>query len=184
MLWISTIIFTIIAIGSYYQINLPRNIFLLTDGDIDNKNETLKLIERNNSKYTVYSIGIGDSFDEDLIKNAGILGKGNYNFCKDLNNLNSIISSEINKATITFVTNVKINTNLDDKNIINNNKEQNIFRDSIFNLYYIINEKNINDKIKLNIKYKDNNDKEIEKIIEIIGGKIEIGEDLTKLIII
>ena len=45
---------------------MPKNIFLLTDGEIRDKKETLELIERNNSK--VYSIGIGDSFDENLIK--------------------------------------------------------------------------------------------------------------------
>ena len=168
---------------SYDKINLPRNIFLLTDGGIDNKKETLELIERNNKKFIIYSIGIGNSFDEDLIKNAGILGKGNYNFCKDTNNLTSIIVSEINKSTSNFATNLKI-TNLDDNNFINNNKEQNIFRNNeIFNLYYIKNDKNIIDKIELNVKYKEMDNKDIEKNIEIIAEKIENGEDLTKLII-
>ena len=169
---------------SYDKINLPRNIFLLTDGGIDNKKETLELIERNNKKFIIYSIGIGNRFDEDLIKNAGILGKGNYNFCKDTNNLTSIIVSEINKSTSNFVTNLKIHTNLDDNNFINNNKEQNIFRNNeIFNLYYIKNDKNIIDKIELNVKYKEMDNKDIEKNIEIIAEKIENGEDLTKLII-
>ena len=61
---------------------------------VENKDNVLKLIEQNNSKYTIYSIGIGNDFDENLIKNADIIGKGNYNFCKDLDNLNSIIVSE------------------------------------------------------------------------------------------
>ena len=104
----------------YDKINLPRNIFLLTDGEIWDKQEALSLIEKNSNKYTVYSIGIGNSFDTDLIKNAGIIGKGNYNFCRDLNNLNSIIASEINKATSNYISNLKINTNLNDKNIIKN----------------------------------------------------------------
>ena len=83
----------------YDKINLPKNIFLLTDGDTWDKEEALLLIEKNSSQFTVYSIGMGNNFDEDLIKNAGILGKGNYNFCKNLDDLNSIIASEINKAT-------------------------------------------------------------------------------------
>jgi uncharacterized protein YegL len=87
------------SIKDYEKTNLPRNIFLLTDGEIWDKKIVLELIEKNSNKFTVYSIGIGNSFDEDLIKNAGVIGKGNYNFCKDLNNLNSIIASEINKAT-------------------------------------------------------------------------------------
>ena len=76
----------------YDKINLPRNIFLLTDGAIEDKKETITLIENNNSKFKIYSIGIGNSFDEDLIKNAGIRGKGNYNFCRNLENLNSLIA--------------------------------------------------------------------------------------------
>ena len=75
----------------YDKIDLTRNIFLLTDGEIEDKKETLALIEKNNSKFKIYSIGIGNSFDEDLIKNSGIIGKGNYNFCKNLDNLNYII---------------------------------------------------------------------------------------------
>ena len=63
----------------YDKINLPRNIFLLTDGEIENKKDTLAIIEKNSDKYSIYSIGIGKYFDEDLIKNAGIIGKGNYN---------------------------------------------------------------------------------------------------------
>ena len=69
------------------EIKLPRNIFLLTDGEVNDKDGVLNLIENNNSKYRIFSIGIGNDFDEDLIKNAGIIGRGNYNFCPDLNKL-------------------------------------------------------------------------------------------------
>ena len=80
------------------EINLPRYIFLLTDGEINNKKEVLEIIEQNNSKYKIFSIGIGYFFHKDLIKNAGVIGKGNNNFCKELNGLNANIASEINKA--------------------------------------------------------------------------------------
>jgi len=71
---------------NYESIKLPRNIILLTDGEAWDKEEGLNLIEKNNFKFFLHSIGIGDDFDEDLIKNAAILGKGNFNFCKDLEN--------------------------------------------------------------------------------------------------
>ena len=168
----------------YDKINLPRNIFLLTDGEIEDKEKTLALIENNNLKFTLYSIGIGNDFDEDLIKNAGIIGKGNYNFCKNLDNLNSIIASEINKATSSYVTNVKINTNINDKNTIKNNSLPNILRDNaIINLYYIIKDINF-DKIKMEISYTDiEENKKIEKNYEVIPETIEKGEELSKLII-
>ena len=68
----------------YDEIKLPKNIFLLTDGEIRNKRETLELIEKNSSKFSIFSIGIGNSFDKDLIKNAGIISKGGFNFCYNL----------------------------------------------------------------------------------------------------
>ena len=167
----------------YDKINLPRNIFLLTDGEINDKKETLALIEKNNLKFKIYSIGIGNSFDEDLIKNAGIIGKGNYNFCKNLDNLNSIIASEINAATSPYINNIKIKTNLEDKNIIKNKEIPNVLRNNeIIKLYYIINDTNI-DKIKIEINYIDTEDnKNITKNYEIIPEKIEKGEELSKLI--
>ena len=59
----------------YDDIYLPRNIFLLTDGEIDSKYYTLNLIEKNSNEFSVFSFGIGNDFDEDLIKNAGVLIK-------------------------------------------------------------------------------------------------------------
>ena len=79
----------------YDKINLPRNIFLLTDGEIENKEDTLSIIEKNSDKYSIYSIGIGNDFDKDLIKNAGIIGNGNYNFCCNIESLNEVIATEV-----------------------------------------------------------------------------------------
>ena len=168
--------------NKYEKIKLPRNIILLTDGEAWDKEQGLILIEKNNSKFILHSIGIGNDFDENLIKNAATLGKGNYNFCKDLENLNNIIASEINKATCSYVTNIQINSNLDDKNKIKNTLP-NILRDnSLVNLYYIL-DNNV-DKVNLNIKYEDNAiDKTLENDYEIIPEVLEKGDDLSKLII-
>ena len=63
----------------YNEINLRKNIILLTDGQIENEEETLNLIKENNSKFRIFSFGIGYDFDEDLIKKSGKYGKGGYN---------------------------------------------------------------------------------------------------------
>ena len=167
----------------YDNINLPRNIFLLTDGAVENEKEVLDLIETNNSKFAIYSIGIGNYFDEHLIKNAGIIGKGNYNFCKELKKLNSIIVSEINKCCSPFVTDIKLNCNLDNKNTINNIIPNIKRNNEIINLYYIINDNNIENKIQLKINYKDNKGIEYKKNYEIVPLILEKGDDLSKLII-
>ena len=94
----------------YQKIKLPKNIFLLTDGEINNKKETLKIIEQNCNEFFIYSIGIGNYFDEDLIKNAGILGKGNYNFCKNIEGLNEIIVDEIKNSSSPFISDFQMET--------------------------------------------------------------------------
>ena len=167
----------------YDEINLPRNIFLLTDGYINNKAETLNLIEVNSSIYNIYSIGIGKDFDEDLIKNAGVIGKGNYNFCENLDNLNSIIASEIKKCSTSTNCLVKeMKCNLDNNNLISNIFPSVIRDDYAINLYYLVKKDDKkNEKINLNIKYKES--EIIEKNYEISPERITKGEELFKIAI-
>ena len=178
----------------YDKIYLPRNIFLLTDGEIDDKKETLAIIEDNSNLYSIYSIGVGKFFDRDLIKNAGIIGKGNYNFCYDIEGLNEVIATEVCNACSPYVSDFSIKTNFDDKNLFNINNTNNlIFRkNKIMDFNYII-EKNDgngdNNKINIDIKYIDNDNnnkdtkKEINENYEIIPYEISKGEELSKIII-
>jgi len=166
-------------------INLPRNIFLLTDGEIEDKSKTLDLIDKNSFKYFIYSIGIGKYFDEDLIKNAGIIGKGGYNFCRNIEGINKIIVKEINRATSPFCSKINIKSSLDNENLIKNQTIPNILRDNeIINLNYIVNNKenNNNNKIYIRINYLDNEEK-VEKKYEITPYYLPEGEELSKLII-
>ena len=137
----------------YEKIQLPRNIILLTDGAAWDKEKGLNLIEQNSSKYFIHSIGIGGDFDEDLIKNAAILGKGSYDFCKDLNNLNNVIASLVNRSTKSYITNIQIKSNLEDENKIKNITPNTLRNNSIINLSYILDD-NI-DKINIKINYED-----------------------------
>ena len=169
----------------YDMINLPRNIFLLTDGEIENKKKTLDLIYENNTKYNIYSIGIGNNFDEDLIKNVGIIGKGGYNFCKEIEEMNKVIIKELNRAISPFNSNINIKSSLDSENLIKNQSIPNVMKDNdTFNLNYIIcnNKESNNDKIYIDINYLDNEEK-IEKKYEAIPYYLPEGEELSKLII-
>ena len=158
----------------YDEIKLPKNIFLLTDGEIENKSETLELIEKNSSKFSIFSIGIGDSFDEDLIKNAGIIGKGGFNFCYNLEELNSVIVNEIKKSISPYITNINIETSLDENNIYKVCEIPKILRNNqIVNIGYIVKSNGVDndDKInKINIKmnYLEDNNIKVNNNYEII----------------
>jgi len=178
----------------YNKINLPINIFLLTDGEIDNKEDTLAIIEKNSDKFSIYSIGIGNDFDKDLIKNAGIIGKGNYNFCTNIQGLNEVIATEVCNACNPYISNFNIKSNLDEKNIykMNNINDIIIRKNKVCYFNYIIekNEENENiNKINIDIKYIENDinkkgeKNEVNENYEIIPNKIPEGEELSKLII-
>ena len=178
----------------YDKINLPRNIFLLTDGAIENKEDTLSIIEKNSDKYSIYSIGIGNVFDKDLIKNAGIIGKGNYNFCCNIECLNEVIATEVCNSCGAYISDFSIKSNLDEKNIykMNNTNSLIIRKNKICNFNYIIEQNEENEKINkihININYVENDKnkneakKEIKEDYEIIPNEISKGEELSKIII-
>ena len=176
----------------YEKINLPKIIFLLTDGEIDNKNETLELIEKNSDKFSIYSIGIGNNFDQDLIKNAGIIGKGDYNFCSDIKNLNTVIATEINNSINPYISDFIIDTPLSEKNLYHFNYENIIIKNNkIINFGYILKKnEDINNPINIDIKYiknsrniKNEKKKEIKKNYKLNSYEIPNGDELFKLIL-
>jgi len=137
----------------YDKIKLPKNIFLLTDGEIN---------------------------DKDLIKNAGIMGKGGFNFCPNLDGLNEIIVNEINKAISSYILDFKMNCSLDNisKYKIIDIPEA-IRYNEIINVGYIA--ENKYKKINVETEYFD--EKNIKNKYNIIPMEIENGEELSKIII-
>ena len=165
----------------YDEIKLPKIIFLLTDGEIYDKKQTLELIEKYSSKFSIFSIGIGDSFDKDLIKNSGIIGKGGFNFCPNLEGLNSIIVNEINKCISPYISNFNMKSSLDEKYLYKAFEIPEIVRNKqIINLGYIV-EDNDNNKVKIDIEYFEGENKKAN--YELIPEEIEDGNELSKLII-
>ena len=161
----------------YSRINLQKYIILLTDGKIKNKEMTLSLIEKNNNRFKIISIGFGNSFDEDLIKSAGIKGKGNYNFCKNIEDLNRVIIKELYKITVPYINSFYINCSLDEKNLINNDKKE-FNTDELINLGYIINKKDKTENVKLEFNFIKS-----KKDFQIKSYEIDQGEELFKLLV-
>ena len=168
----------------YDKLKISKNIFLLTDGDIEDKEDTLILIENNNSNFQIYSIGIGNSFDKDLIENAGIIGKGNYDFCQNLVDLNKIIVSDINRiVNQAYISQITIISSLDKNKILYKTKINCLKEKEIMKLNFICDKKEINsNKISVNISYYIR-EKKYEKSYEIIPQEFPKGDELSKLII-
>ena len=173
---------------TYEKLKLPINIFLLTDGEIQNKKETLEIIEQNSDKFHIYAIGVGANFSKDLIKNAGTIGKGSYNFCSNIDTLSGVIATEVSNASNLYILDLNIKSDLDKFNLYKNKSEVDIVRNNqINNFCYIIdNKKEDKDKIKIEVKYKsfENNSEFKDKVetYEILPFELPNGDELSKLI--
>ena len=64
---------------NYKNIDLGRNIFILTDGETVKEGNCLSIISKNNDKYRIHSFGIGNNYNKKFIEECGIRGKGSHN---------------------------------------------------------------------------------------------------------
>ena len=180
----------------YDEINLARNLFILTDGEVNNREECLGLISTYNEKFKVHAIGIGSSFDKKLIQNAGIQGRGTYHFVTNISDVNSIIIESLSKCLREYVLNAKISLNELKPEHEFTPKMNFIYPDEIINYYFILKGKD-HDKIQINFENPKKNENFIftkEKIIKeedgeivgqiIVGNKLKNEEKLEEEIII
>ena len=61
----------------------PRQVFLLTDGDVSDTNTIIKLVADNTKYSRCHTIGIGDGCSAALIKGCAEKGKGKAVFIED-----------------------------------------------------------------------------------------------------
>ena len=50
----------------YDKLNMTKNIFILTNGEVCDELETLNVIKKNNSKFKVFSVGLGEDPKHDF----------------------------------------------------------------------------------------------------------------------
>ena len=159
----------------YDEIKLGRNLFILTDGKVRNREECLELISTNCEKFKVHAIGIGSSFDKKLIQNAGIQGKGSYHFVNNVSDVNSIIIQSLSKCLREYLLDVKISLDTIKPEYEFLPKNNFIYPEEILYYYFIIKGKNINDKIQINFESSKKNENIIfqnEKILKENDGEI------------
>ena len=180
----------------YEKIKLSKNIILLTDGEVENENRCFNLIKENCDMFKVHSIGIGNEFDEELIKSCGIYGKGSFNFVKNLDNINSVVIKILKKCILPYLYDIKFtllnNNKKKENNIIFSKNEDFVYQDEIINYSFILDEDNKHNLIDLEnniIKFK------VEFIKNQKSNKIEmdfrenniiclpVGDNMTKIIV-
>ena len=159
-----------------------NDIFLLTDVYIEDKEIILNSIKDNNSKFSIFTIGIGHKFDDDLIKKLGLFSKGGYIYCNNISELNSFLIEEIERKK--RISGLKLNCSLDNENCIKQTEKPDLIKiNDIINFHYITPRKNI-DKINFEIIINSSESKEeIKEKFEIKPIEFPEGEEFSKLLI-
>ena len=78
--------------------NHPRTLFLLTDGEVDNSDQVISLIESNNHRARVFSLGIGNSCSTYLVNGCASAGKGKSEYVSDLKGISEKVISLMESA--------------------------------------------------------------------------------------
>ena len=136
--------------NAYEKIPLSKNIFLLTDGQVNNRESCVDLISVNSNRFRIHAMGIGKDFDKVLIERSGKLGKGSSSFVEDVNKINEVVIDTLNKCLRPYLVDLGFNFNNDSlKNPILLNEPINNFtyQDEVISYSYILDSKN-----KFNIK--------------------------------
>ena len=81
----------------------PKNIFMLTDGEVGNVDTLLSLILRNNEESRIYTIGIGNGCSREIIMEGARLGKGKYEFIADNEDMNQKIITLLEDSITPFL---------------------------------------------------------------------------------
>ena len=181
----------------YNNINLSKNIFLLTDGQIYDRDECIKLITANSDKFRIHALGIGYDFDEILIERSGKLSKGSSVFVKDIKDIKSAVINSLNSGLRDYLIDLKFNFINNEEKLKNsiiklNPKNDFSYQDEIITFSFILDDNNkididkINEDIKLEITGKKSEEPFVE-IVNLKKGenimKIIDGDELSKIIV-
>ena len=149
----------------YDNIKLSKNIFLLTDGEVENRDECINIINKNSNKFRFHSLGIGNDFDKELIEKTGTVGKGSYTFVENVEGINSAVIETLNKSLRPYLLDIQFNflnyKNNDENSIIKCKPKKFIYQNEIINYSFILDEKNkididnLSESINIEIAFND-----------------------------
>ncbi|XP_048586493.1 von Willebrand factor A domain-containing protein 5A-like isoform X2 [Nematostella vectensis] len=92
----------------------PRQLFLLTDGEVGNSAQVISLVAENASTARVFSFGIGDGASTELIKGVARAGHGSAEFVRGQDKLQVKVIKTLKRALQPALTNVALSWALPD----------------------------------------------------------------------
>ena len=141
--------------NNFDKLNLCKNLFILTDGEVWDREKSLELIKKNLDSFRIHSFGIGDDFDKAFIKKSG--KNGSYCFIRDLDKIKSNVIQILNKTLRNYLFDCKINVKNIETEYSYFTKQRIFYQDEFLNFYFIIKNK-INNNINIGIEYYEKNE--------------------------
>ena len=184
----------IFANEDYDDIKLSKNIFLLTDGQVHNRDECIDLITKNSDKFRVHAIGIGNNFDKVLIERSGKVGKGSSFFVNDVEDIEMVMLNILVKCLRPYLIDINFKFNNYEKNLKNKIISSTVtndfsYQDEIINFSFILDEKNkilFDERINIEIIAKDPINLIKEKVSFKFNEniiKLNDGDEMAKMIV-
>ena len=165
---------------NFDNLNLCKNLFILTDGEVWDREKSLEVIKNNLDVFRVHSFGIGNNFDKKFIVESG--KNGSYNFIKDIDKIKFSVIQTLNKALRNYLFDFKIEVKNIDTEYHYFPKQKIYYQDDFLNYYFIIKNK-LNNNININIEYYDKKEL-IKKEINFDNNISENDGDIISKIII
>jgi len=97
-----------VALDSTKIDHYPKNIFILTDGDVSNVVSVLSLIAEFNDLCRIYTIGVGNGCSREIIVEGAKLGKGKHEFIAENEDMNEKIINLLEDSITPFLSNFQM----------------------------------------------------------------------------
>jgi hypothetical protein len=166
---------------NYKDINLSKQIIVLTDGDINVGDDIIELIKLHNNEFRIHCIGIGEDVNKELIVKTTNAGNGKYCFISE-KLIDSKVFEILKECTKEYIKDCKFTLNNNEFELQPVNKTT--YNKESLNYCFIKKGNEIND---LNIEFNWKNlEENLKTNINIISDKIiklTEGDELSKLII-
>ncbi|KAL4477543.1 hypothetical protein ABPG74_002693 [Tetrahymena malaccensis] len=169
----------------FVQSRIPgynKQIFLLTDGEVDSPEQVVKLIKKNSKYSRVHSIGFGSGVDQYLIKESAIAGKGISKIVNENCDLSEVIINMLSLCITPTFDEFKLtyDENIFDSTYPTSTNFPCVFKDEIINIHFffkpLIELQNLTEQQKkISIEYYDSHKKQkVQKEI-----KLEVQDSFT-----
>ena len=118
----------------------PRNIFIITDGEIYDTEALLNMIKESSNNTRIHSVGIGNGVSRYLVNEIAKAGKGASTFVSDNDcNFNTKIIQILQKASRPSFTDIKVDFESNNSCLLFSSPEiskiSNLYEEESFNLF-------------------------------------------------